>query len=220
MVPPRAKLKDFRRPEVNSLATRKVTLVCVKGVQGAALGFSRRYSWLDWRTMTVKTVLITALGATLLASAGAAAAGDRHHRHPAPAPYAGSYGAPVRYDANCACNVPVVTMPFYTVRPPQPTIYVRAPGIRVSAPPVYAPAPTIHVQSPTIYVDAPPVHVAAPQVYLEAPAVHVRPSDVTVAPPEVHFTPAVPRDDACCQVAPRPAPAPAHNYRQEPGERG
>ena len=163
--------------------------------------------------MTVKTVLIAALGATLLASAGAASAGDRHHRHASP--------APVRYDASCACNVPVVTMPFYTVRPAQPPIYVRAPGIRVSAPPVYAPAPTIYVQSPTIYVDAPPVHVAAPQVYLEAPAVNVRPSDVTVAPPEVHFTPADPtRVEDCCQVAPRPTPAPAHNYRQEPGERG
>ena len=163
----------------------------------------------------MKTVLIAALGATLAATAGTALAGDHDGR------WGGQ--APVRYDRYCECNVPVVTVPFYTVRQPAPPIYVRAPGIRVSSPPVYAPAPTIYVQSPTIYVDAPPVQVAAPQVYLEAPAVHVRPSEVTVAPPEVHFSPADPaRVDDCCQAAPRPVAPPRRpsSYQQEPGERG
>lgn len=172
----------------------------------------------------MKSVLIAALGVTLAASAGSALAGDHHHRGPAPRVVEGGWGgqAPMRYDRYCGCNAPVVMMPFYTVRPPAPPIYVRAPGMRISAPPVYAPAPTIYVQSPTIYVDAPPVQVAAPQVYLEAPAVHVSPSEVTVAPPEVHFTPAAPAD--CCQAAPPPViapPPPRHmRYQQEPGERG
>ena len=177
--------------------------------------------------MTVKTVLIAALGATLAASAGSALAGDHHYRGPAPRVIEGGWGGPppMRYDGYCGCNVPVMTAPFYTVRPPAPPIYVRAPGIRVSAPPVYAPGPTVYVQSPTIYVDAPPVQVAAPQVYIEAPAVNVRPSDVTVAPPEVHFTPAGPASEDCCQAAPAPViappPPPRHmRYQQEPGERG
>ena len=173
----------------------------------------------------MKTVLILALGATLAATAGSALAGDYHARGPAPRVMEGpgwADQAPTRYDRNCECNMPVVNLPFYTVRPSAP-IYVRAPGMRVSSPPVYAPSPTIYVQSPTIYVDAPPVQVAPAQVYLEAPVVHVRPSEVTVAPPEVHFTPADPdRVDDCCQAAPRPVAPPrrSSSYQQEPGERG
>lgn len=183
-------------------------------------GFRASYERNDWRDITVKTVLIAALGATLAASAGSAFAGDRDGR------WGGQ--APTRYDRNCGCNLPVVTTPFYTVRPAAPPIYVRAPGMRVSAPPVYAPGPVVYVQSPTIYVDAPPVQVAPAQVYLEAPSVNVRPSEVSVAPPEIHFTPADPNRPAedCCNAAPQPRPMvvaprqPTHNYRQEPGERG
>ena len=170
----------------------------------------------------MKTVLILALGATL-ATAGSAFAGDQERW---------GNGGPSAYDRNCECNVPVVTVPFYTVRPAGPPIRVRAPGMRVSAPPVYAPSPSVYVQSPPIYVDAPPVQVAPAQVYLEAPNVHVRPSEVTVAPPEVHFTPATESSEDCCNAAPAPRPAPPppprrpvvvpgpSGYAQEPGERG
>ena len=54
--------------------------------------------------MNVKTVLITALGATLAACASSAFAGDHDGR------WGGQ--APTRYDRNCECNLPVVSTPF------------------------------------------------------------------------------------------------------------
>ena len=175
----------------------------------------------------MKSVLILALGATL-AAAGSANAGEagssgsvsfnaaasqvaalgqssvRGFRTQVRAENQG-YGGRV-IDRNCDCNVPSVSVPFYTVRPPAPPIRVRAPGIRVTSVPVYAPSPAIYIQGPPIYVDAPPVNVAPAQVYLEAPDVHVRPSEVTVAPPEIHFTPAGDHPaDNCCLTASPPA---------------
>lgn len=164
----------------------------------------------------MKSVLIMALGATLAATAGSAFAEDQST---AGSPTVtttrvslvegerwGGSSATV-YDRNCECNVPVVNVPFYTVRPPAPPIRVRAPGLRISSAPVFAPSPAIYIQGPPIYVDAPPVQVAPAQVYLEAPDVHVRPSEVSVAPPEIHFTPAGPEhpDEHCCDVASPPA---------------
>lgn len=163
----------------------------------------------------MKSVLIMALGATLAATAGSAFAADQTTASAAATTTRVSFVEGERwggssatvYDRNCECNVPVVNVPFYTVRPPAPPIRVRAPGLRISSAPVFAPSPAIYIQGPPIYVDAPPVQVAPAQVYLEAPDVHVRPSEVSVAPPEIHFTPAGPDhpDEHCCDVASPPA---------------
>ena len=188
----------------------------------------------DWRDIILKSVLILALGATTLAAAGSAFAGD-HER----AAYAatstiaegqrwGGGANTASGDRHCECSVPTVVVPFYTVRQPAPPIRVRAPGLRVSSAPVYAPSPSVYIQSPPIYVDAPPIQVAPAQVYLEAPDVHVRPSDVTVAPPEIHFTRSEPgnSDEHCCAIASPPLALGGHaapvasGYSQEPGERG
>ena len=195
----------------------------------------------DWRDIILKSVLIMALGATTLAAAVPAFAGDRQA-----AAYADMTtivegerwrgGVNASPDSNCECSLPTVVVPFYTVRQAAPPIRVRAPGLRVSSTPVYAPSPTVYIQSPPIYVDAPPIQVAPAQVYLEAPDVHVRPSDVSVAPPEIHFTRSGPdhSDEHCCDIASppsasdnRPPPAmggpaapAASGYAQEPGERG
>lgn len=42
MVSPGVKLKDFRRWDSDSLGTRKVTLVCIEGVQAAAQALQSR----------------------------------------------------------------------------------------------------------------------------------------------------------------------------------
>lgn len=193
----------------------------------------------------MKSVLILALGATLAAAGSAVAADNGAVSSVAVNLLASGPASAVSLEGSrwagrgpggrdCECNVPTISVPFYTVRPASPPIRVRAPGMRISSPPIYAPSPSIYVQGPPIYVDAPPVQVAPAQVYLEAPDVHVRPSDVTVAPPEIHFTPAGPDhpDEHCCDVvrpaapsatpyhAPTRAPAATSNYRQEPGERG
>ncbi|MBJ7486564.1 hypothetical protein [Brevundimonas sp.] len=165
----------------------------------------------------MKSVLIMALGATMATAAGSAFAADEAATGssavatPTQVSFVegerwGGGGATI-YDRNCECNVPVINVPFYTVRPPAPPIRVRAPGLRISSAPVFAPSPAIYIQGPPIYVDAPPVQVAPAQVYLEAPDVHVRPSEVSVAPPEIHFTPAGPDhpDEHCCDVASPPA---------------
>ena len=176
----------------------------------------------------MKSILILALGATTLAAAGSAVAGDREaagynamSRHGSTMVQNERWGGgPDRRptDRYCDCSVPTVVVPFYTVREAAP-IRVRAPGVHIVSEPIYAPSPSVYIQSPAIYVDAPPIQVAPAQVYLEAPDVHVRPSDVTVAPPEIHFTPSSGASDNCCRVAP-PPPVNHSGYAQEPGERG
>ena len=178
----------------------------------------------------MKSILILALGATTLAAAGSAFAGDREaagfnamSRHRSAMVQGERWGGgphPRPIDRNCECSVPTVVVPFYTVREAAPPMYVRAPGVHIVSEPIYAPSPSVYIQSPAIYVDAPPIQVAPAQVYLEAPDVHVRPSDVTVAPPEIHFTPSSGAPDNCCRVAPPPPPVNHSGYAQEPGERG
>ena len=247
MVPAGGKLKHIPHP-ATSLPLREKSND-VLPTPGCKANKSR--SWLSkdceiGETINVKSVLFLALGATL-AAAGSAVAADNGGGAAASVAVnllAGGQASAVSLEGSrwagrpggrdCECNVPTISVPFYTVRPASPPIRVRAPGMRISSPPIYAPSPSIYVQGPPIYVDAPPVQVAPAQVYLEAPDVHVRPSDVTVAPPEIHFTPAGPDhpDEHCCDVvrpaapsatpytAPARAPVATPNYRQEPGERG
>lgn len=181
----------------------------------------------------MKTIILLALGATFVGVSSASAAASEPSGEPVfvVATSGATMAAPQAY-RNCDCNLPVLTVPFYSVRPAGPDVRVRAPGVRVSSAPVFVQSPSLYIQSPPIYVDAPPVTVAPAQVYLEAPDVHVRPSEVTVAPPVVNFAPASNTPDDCCRtttapvapgtVAPaRPYQAPVSDpYRQEDGERG
>ena len=119
--------------------------------------------------------------------------------------------------------------PVYMDRRP---VYIEQPPIYIEQPPIYVASPPIHVQGPPIYVESPPV-------YVDPPAVHLTPGPVHVAPPEVHVRPAeVIYEETAVPLPPPPpppphfgdlpppgnippvAPPPAHNYRQEPGERG
>lgn len=254
MVPAGGKLKHIPHP-ATSLPLREKSND-VLPTPGCKANKCRSWSGKDCEigeTINVKSVLFLALGATL-AAAGSAVAAD--HGATASVPVNVLVGGPAHGSAvsldgarwagrgpggrDCECNVPTISVPFYTVRPASPPVRVRAPGMRISSPAIYAPSPSVYIQGPPIYVDAPPVQVAPAQVYVEAPDVHVRPSDVTVAPPEIHFTPASPDhpDEHCCDVAAPPsapvaapppatrypaptrAPATDSGYRQEPGERG
>lgn len=218
MVPHGGKLKVFSRPKVLlSCHEKNITGFPLIGCKPNRCRSCFIKGLDDWGDIIVKSVLIMALGATTLAAAGSAFAGDHETAAYATASLNtstiiegerwGGGANMTAIDRNCECSVPTVAVPFYTVRPPAPPIRVRAPGLRISSAPVFAPSPAIYIQGPPIYVDAPPIQVAPAQVYLEAPDVHVRPSEVSVAPPEIHFTPAGADhpDEHCCDVASPPS---------------